>query len=80
MVTSCPLDQQCPLAKQKNPSGICPLGKDCQKFPKGRLKGVLRDLDGYLGASINSFSNNEDLLYALNQLQNDISLVLSRLN
>ena len=80
MATSCPLGQKCPLAKQKNSSGTCPLGRDCQKFPAGRLKGVLGDLNGYLGTSINSFSSNEDLAQALNQLQADISLVLSKLN
>lgn len=80
MATVCPLGQKCPLARQKKTSGICPLGKDCHNFPAGRLKGVLRDLDGYLGASINSFSSNEDLIQSLNQLQADISVVLSKLS
>lgn len=80
MATSCPLGQECPLAKEKNPSGVCPLGRNCQKFPAGRLRRVLGDLNGYLGTSISSLSSNEDLVQALNQLEADISLVLSKLN
>lgn len=80
MATSCPLGQECPLARQKNPLGVCPLKKDCRKFPTGRLKGQLGDLNSYLGASINSFSDNQDLLQALNQLQADISVALSKLD
>lgn len=80
MATSCPLGQQCPLANQRNASGKCPLGKDCQNFPTGRLRGVLGDLNDYLGASTNSFSSDEDLIQSLTQLRANISLVLAKLN
>ena len=80
MAVSCPLGQKCPLARQKNPSGVCPLKKDCRKFPAGRLKDQLSNLNSYLGASIESFNSNQDLLQALNQLQADISVVLAKLD
>jgi hypothetical protein len=76
-MASCPLGRECPLANQNPP---CPLGENCHKFPVGRLMGLLNDLDRSLGASINSFRDNEDLINALNRLRIDISLVLSKLS